>query len=129
MKSRLRIITFGLLVSGLVMVTLLFWLESAWRDSMNGAWTSTTPYRGTTPGSVSLIITEDNRVRVTAAPGNSLWWTASEYELHLREDVIEVRSGQELIGELFLKQTRSELRLKDRRWPTEALRLRRADHR
>ena len=127
MKIRRRTIAIGFFAAVLAVVMLGYVLRSPQFGPIYGVWTSSSPFQGTEPGSVKLVIEEDGRVRVTTAPGNSLWWSADRYELYLRGDTIEVYSGQRLTGELRVRQNRRGLHLLDRCWPVETLQLHKAD--
>jgi hypothetical protein len=119
----------GFLIPALALsiLVLVLLIAPRGRGPVFGTWTNSRAYQGAASGDISLVIEENGRVRVTAVAGSSLWWAADKYDLQLRGDTIEIRLGNQVSGQLLLKQRRGGLHLIDRSLPVESLSLRRAN--
>ena len=96
-----------------------------WPRSIAGAWTNTRPYQEGSPGSIGLVIQKDGNVEVIDGRGSKLWWAQGKHELYLCGEIIEIRSGNRVVGELLVKQRRGELSLLDRAYPGETIQMQR----
>lgn len=123
MKRRRWVVKVGVLAVVVAVVILLMVLQPFRQAPDAGEWTSTGTYAGT--GTIGFTFHADGRVEVTTAnPNAAIWWASNKYELWLRKNVIEIRNGEQTVGELRIKHVRDELRLLDTAYPAEVLCLR-----
>lgn len=93
-----------------------FWIFTQ-RALIVGRWANTTLYRGATPGSLVLQIAPDGAVQITPVTGTDIWWADGRHDLRRQGNAIEIRSGQEVVGEFKIKRSGGKLSLLDRSYP------------